>query len=87
MKTQEKSFLGPFWALFSHVRVFNFLLFIYIYHSVKFKKKKTKKKKRADSKINKLQTYKLTEGQKDRRTSMNSLNLPVSTGAKNKHKK
>ena len=84
MKTQEKSFLGPFWALFSHVRVFHFLLFLDIYHSVKCQKKK---KKRADSKINKLQTYKLTEGQKDRRTSMNSLNLPVSTGAKNKHKK
>ena len=88
MKTQEKSFLGPFWALFSHVRVFHFLLFLDIYHSVKCQKKnKKKKKKRADSKINKLQTYKLTEGQKDRRTSMNSLNLPVSTGAKNKHKK
>lgn len=85
MKTQEKSFLGPFWALFSHVRVFHFLLFLDIYHSVKCQKKT--KKKRADSKINKLQTYKLTEGQKDRRTSMNSLNLPVSTGAKNKHKK
>ena len=85
MKTQEKSFLGPFWALFSHVRVFHFLLFLDIYHSVKCQKKK--KKERADSKINKLQTYKLTEGQKDRRTSMNSLNLPVSTGAKNKHKK
>ena len=85
MKTQEKSFLGPFWALFSHVRVFHFLLFLDIYHSVKCQKKN--KKKRADSKINKLQTYKMTEGQKDRRTSMNSLNLPVSTGAKNKHKK
>ena len=46
MKTQEKSFLGPFWALFSHVRVFHFLLFLDIYHSVKCQKKKKKKKKK-----------------------------------------
>ena len=51
MKTQEKSFLGPFWALFSHVRVFHFLLFLDIYHSVKCQKKKKKKKKKKTSRF------------------------------------
>ena len=82
MKTQEKSFLGPFWALFSHVRVFHFLLFLDIYHSVKCQKKKKKKKKKS-----RFQDKQVTDIQTDRRTSINSLNLPVSTGAKNKHKK
>ena len=86
MKTQEKSFLGPFWALFFSCQGLSLFVVSRYLSQCKMSKKK-KKKKRADSKINKLQTYKLTEGQKDRRTSMNSLNLPVSTGAKNKHKK
>ena len=60
MKTQEKSFLGPFWALFSHVRVFHFLLFLDIYHSVKCQKKKKKKKKKTsrfqDKQVTDIQT-------------------------------
>ena len=66
MKTQEKSFLGPFWALFSHVRVFHFLLFLDIYNSVKCQKKKKKKKitsRFQDKQVTDIQTDRRTEGQ------------------------